>query len=622
MGTTTIVWTATDDQDQSNSCQQLVTVNVTGAALPTVTAPPDVVVNTGPNSGSCTVLVEEAAIGDAAATGCSSSITRTGVPQDNLFPVGVTTITWKATDAAGNTATDTQTVTVVDNTPPVVTAPAGTSASASSSCQAAIPNVVVGSTATDNCTTSPVITQSPAAGTPVGLGTHVITVTATDASGNHGTAVTSFTVTDDTPPTIIAPPNVLAGTDPTSCSATNVALGTPQTADNCTVASVTNNAPAAFPKGTTVVTWTVTDGAGHTASATQNVTVVDNTPPLISCPSDILVGFNPAVAGAVVTYSTPVGSDNCAGASTAQTNGLASGATFPLGTTTNTFKVTDASGNTASCSFTVTVALTSIVGLDSVSITGAGPVDSYDSAGGYPATKGSLASVVSNGNITMSGSAKVSGSVRSTQGGVVMSGASQVTGNATAATTVSRTGSASVGGTITNNSPAPAVSLAAVPACGPPYSSTSGISGTYSYSNSTGDLNLTGVNVATLANGTYCFHNVSVGNSAQLRVNGQVTMRLTGTLSVGGAAVVNNTTTIPGNLRILSSYTGSNGVVISNGSSAYLMIYAPRTNVTISGAAPLYGTVAGKTLTISNSGTLHYDTRLQTIWPDIWQLIF
>src|SRR5437764_3916279 len=38
-----------------------------------------------------------------------------------------------------------------------------------------------------------------------------------------------------------------------------------------------------------------------------------------------------------------------------QTAGLASGSLFPLGVTTNTFVVSDAAGNTAACSFTVTV---------------------------------------------------------------------------------------------------------------------------------------------------------------------------------------------------------------------------------------------------------------------------
>jgi cytoskeletal protein CcmA (bactofilin family) len=283
--------------------------------------------------------------------------------------------------------------------------------------------------------------------------------------------------------------------------------------------------------------------------------------------------------------------------------------------------VTDTSGLTATCSFKVTVALTSIIGLDSVSIGGAAFADSYASTGGYPATKGNLANILSNGTITFTNSGKVFGNVRSTRAGVNMSGASQVTGNATAGTTVSLSGSASVGGTITNNQLAPVMTLPTVSACGPPYSPNSGISGTYSYNPSTGDLSLSGVNIATLANGTYCFHNVTLTNSAQLKVNGPVVIKITGTLNASGATSLTNTTGIPSNLRILSSYSGSNGVSFTNSTNAYLVIYAPNAGVTISGSAPLFGTVAGKTVTLSNSGMIHYDTQLKSIWPDIWAML-
>ena len=73
------------------------------------------------------------------------------------------------------------------------------------------------------------------------------------------------------------------------------------------------------------------------------------------CPSNIVVNNDPGVCGAVVTYNTPIGTDNCSGATTTQTAGLPSGSTFPIGTTTNTFVVTDAAGHTTSCSFDVTV---------------------------------------------------------------------------------------------------------------------------------------------------------------------------------------------------------------------------------------------------------------------------
>jgi hypothetical protein len=266
-------------------------------------------------------------------------------------------------------------------------------------------------------------------------------------------------------------------------------------------------------------------------------------------------------------------------------------------------------------------ALNSLVGMNGVAISGASYVDSYDSDGGYPATKSSLTNILSNGAITIAESGKVWGNVRSTQASVTLSGASMVTGDATAGTTVIRSGSGAVGGTITNNALAPLVSLPAVAACGPAYSSNSGISGTYSYNVSTGDLTLGGVNNATLANGTYCFHNLTLNNSAQLKVNGPVVIKLTGKLDIGGASRLNNTTEIPGNLRILSSYTETNGVAIRNGANNHLVVYAPQTEVIISGTGRLFGGAAGKTITVVNSGILHYDIKLEAVWPEILSLI-
>src|SRR6185295_9509036 len=122
-----------------------------------------------------------------------------------------------------------------------------------------------------------------------------------------------------------------------------------------TIAQTTGLASGSlFPIGTTTNSFSVTDASGNTASCSFTVTVTDNELPTITCNSPISVNNDPGVCGAVVSYSNS-STDNCSGQTIAQTAGLASGSLFPIGTTTNSFTVTDASGNTASCSFNVTV---------------------------------------------------------------------------------------------------------------------------------------------------------------------------------------------------------------------------------------------------------------------------
>lgn len=112
---------------------------------------------------------------------------------------------------------------------------------------------------------------------------------------------------------------------------------------------------ANFPIGTTTETFMVSDNFGNTSSCSFTVTVNDNENPTIIAPANISVSTDPGQCTAVVTYNPPVGTDNCSGATTILTNGLGSGAAFPVGNTTETYQVTDASGNTASGSFLVTV---------------------------------------------------------------------------------------------------------------------------------------------------------------------------------------------------------------------------------------------------------------------------
>ncbi len=179
------------------SASATVSIRVHDTIAPTINAPANVTVNTGAGATTCGATVTETQLGTATATDNSGSVSiaRSGVPAGNIFPVGTTTITYTATDDTGNSSSATQTVTVLDNTAPTLTALLPTSVNANFSGKALIPDVVAGTIASDNC--GPVkVTQSPLAGTVVGIGTHTITITAIDAAGNTSTATTTFTVND------------------------------------------------------------------------------------------------------------------------------------------------------------------------------------------------------------------------------------------------------------------------------------------------------------------------------------------------------------------------------------------------------------------------------------------
>lgn len=117
-----------------------------------------------------------------------------------------------------------------------------------------------------------------------------------------------------------------------------------------------------YPLGTTPVTLTVTEPEGLSNSCTANVTVVDQQPPSISCPSPVAECTGPG--GAVVTYK-PTVSDNCPGVTYGCTP--PSGSIFPLGTTPFQCVATDSSGNTNSCNSVVKVVDTTPPVISSVS---------------------------------------------------------------------------------------------------------------------------------------------------------------------------------------------------------------------------------------------------------------
>jgi hypothetical protein len=178
-------------------------------------------------------------------------------------------------------------------------------------------------------------------------------VTCTSTAGP--TCSFKVTVSDTQNPTISAPGNASY-----QC-ASEVPAASPSQAtasDNCGTPTVTvsesTNGGAGSTSSPLVITriYTATDGAGLTASASQTITVIDNTLPTITCPANITVNAPTGTCSAAVNF-TVTANDNCSGPTVVTSK--ASGSVFSLGTTTVVATATDAAGNSASCSFTVTV---------------------------------------------------------------------------------------------------------------------------------------------------------------------------------------------------------------------------------------------------------------------------
>jgi hypothetical protein len=223
----------------------------------------------------------------------------------------------------GCTATsDPVIVTIADTQPPTITAcAAGRTLPAGPTCQAVVPDMRSGVTATDNCTNAAglVVSQSPAPGTPVGLGVTPVTFSVVDAAGNATSCSSTLTVVDTTAPVITAcPPERVISADNTCQGVVPDLTKDVVALDNCTPSSalVVVQTPAAGTPvglGRTPVTLTVRDAAGNAATCVSAVTVVDTTPSAITNPTaspSSLWPPNHKMVDVTVAYGL---SDNCAG---------------------------------------------------------------------------------------------------------------------------------------------------------------------------------------------------------------------------------------------------------------------------------------------------------------------
>lgn len=205
------------------------------------------------------------------------------------------------------------------------------------------------------CPTGTVFTFSRESGSFFPTGTTLVTVTASSPSGTPLEQCTfNVTVVDNEAPKITCPSDITA-TLALGQSTAIVNFPTPIVTDNCGVSSVVFSpvSGSAFAIGTTKVTLSAFDQAGNKSTCSFNVTVLDKEPPKIICPDDIAVRALEGDCSAVVNYPPVTVIDNSNLATIIYSP--PSGSRLPIGKTTVQVIATDRSGNSASCSFNVTV---------------------------------------------------------------------------------------------------------------------------------------------------------------------------------------------------------------------------------------------------------------------------
>jgi hypothetical protein len=261
---------ATAVDTSGNMTKGSFTVTVTDALPPVITCPPNIVRPADPGTNVARVNFSAAATDNQPGV-----MVMCMPPPGSLFALGTTNVNCIAKDAAGNTASCTFTVTILDTEPPVITTPTNIiSANDIGQCSAVV-NFMV--TVRDNLPGA-IVVCAPPSGSTFPLGITTVVCIARDAAGNKATNSFRVTVIDTEKPALHLPADIVI---PCAAGTANYTVtGT----DNCSDVRVVCNPPSGslFARGTNIVRCTGTDAAGNTATGSFNVIVQDNQPPVIN----------------------------------------------------------------------------------------------------------------------------------------------------------------------------------------------------------------------------------------------------------------------------------------------------------------------------------------------------
>ena len=359
IGNTLVVYTATDDCGNTSSCWFTVTVTDNCCNKPpTITCPANLTV--------CPVSSLDPSITGTATAQASPHCQPPVITYTDsvLYQSACSTFverTWTATDPNNSTYTVhcVQTITLEDKTSPIFSScPVNFTVDPGADCKAIVNWTVP--TVSDNCGQVN-LGFNYAPGSELGIGNTLVVYTATDDCGNTSSCWFTVTVTDNCcnkPPTITCPADLTlcpgANIDPQNTGRPTATKGHP----SCDDPIVSRNDEVLYQSACSTVIvrhWRAFDRnqSSLEARCDQRIVMEDTTPPVfLHCQPDITINPNPDCKVKVDWY-VPVAEDACGIVNTIS-NYLPL-QEFSTGFYTVLYVATDACGNSAQCSFTITV---------------------------------------------------------------------------------------------------------------------------------------------------------------------------------------------------------------------------------------------------------------------------
>ncbi|HLP96249.1 MAG TPA: HYR domain-containing protein [Saprospiraceae bacterium] len=268
VGTTQVKYTATDLAGNTATCT--FTVKVTDNENPVITCPAPV--NLENELGKCSAV---ATYPNATATdNCAvQSVVRTdGLPSGSSFPVGVSYVSYRATDIYGNSSTCSFSIEIRDTEAPKMVCPLNLNRPNDfGQCSRTLPIIGSPSQLSDNCGVYQVTNDSPVT---FPIGETVVTWTIEDIHQNTATCAQLITIFDNDWPTITCPQNMKIKTDEGYCEASSVVFNATAT-DNCpdVMLEYDHDPNFLFPVGYTNVQAKATDAHGHESTCMFQVVV-------------------------------------------------------------------------------------------------------------------------------------------------------------------------------------------------------------------------------------------------------------------------------------------------------------------------------------------------------------